>query len=164
MSDVDKPVKLQGKWYHSIQIASRELGMSQHTLRRAIREGRADVVGLGTSTPVVIRGKRYESMKAAAKDLGVTPQAISRAAARGVLEYVGLGKGSRGGRPKKPYPVNGIPFRSADEAAEALGYQTSALRKAVEQGGELAKGKVELRCRAFKKTGAYRKLLKETKQ
>jgi hypothetical protein len=84
---------------------------------------------------IQIRGVTYESVKEAAAALGVTIAGVYTALDRGRIDKLGLGKT----RPKKTV-IGGIAFRSASDAARALGFGRSYFKD--KHQGKLAKARM----------------------
>lgn len=84
---------------------------------------------------VEVRGVTYESVREAAAALGVTIAGVYTALDRGRIDKLGLGKT----RPKKMV-IGGITFRSASDAARALGFGRTYFKDANQ--GERAKARM----------------------
>ena len=125
--------------YPTVQIAARELGVSDETVRNAVLRGTLDRVGLHLrgriAAPVRIRGQVFASAQAAARHFGLSEAAIYYAIEEGREDRVGLGR--------PPLVLFGVTFASKQEAARRLGLRPSYVRDAERRNSAVMLARIE---------------------
>lgn len=127
-----RDIEIRGVVYPDAKAAAAALGITAKAVRRAVRDGRLDAVGL-KGNPVTIRGRSFPSYAAAGRALGVTAETVGKAVAAGTLHRVGTG---RAGWEPRPVRINGKVYESAAKAAHALGVKRCTIYEAIAQGRE----------------------------
>jgi hypothetical protein len=93
---------------------------------------------------IKIRGVTYPNVRAAAEANDVRIDAIYSALNRGRIDEVGKGKCR-----KKQITLNGFTFPSISAASVALGFGRTYLGKALTNGSEISRTKVENAIKAY---------------
>lgn len=139
--------EVRGVRYATVRDCAEALGVSHHTVRRALLLRRLDTLGQGRAAiarahcvPVRIQGRDFPSIKAAAAHHGVTPGAIHGRLERGTLEFVGR---RRPGAPnQKAVKIAGRHFPSLSAASRAAGFAPTYLSQAIRLGRARAIGRI----------------------
>lgn len=135
------PIVIRGVEYPDAETAAAALGIKPVTVKKAIRDGKTDRLGLkrGPEPGMVrVRGRIYKSAATAARALQVSPITIYVAIRRGREDFVGLNRSRKHSiqKPdKRPHPLS-TPVQigqktwpSINAAARDLGVHDRALRR-----------------------------------
>lgn len=134
-------IVIRGRWFASMRAAAEHFGLDESTVRRAVRTGRVDGIGLRgpyRSLPVRVRGRSYRSAAAAAAaaSLGLHVDTVRRALDDGREDCVGLVRvqPERG----KPVRFGGRLWPSRAALARAAGVSRGIVDRAVGAGNATA--------------------------
>lgn len=140
---------VRGVTYATVRACADDLGVTQKTVRRALREGRAATLGLGAgkghAMPVRIAGRDFPSLQAAAAHFGCTASAISKAVDDGDPDRIARSrKGRYHGGLNRPFTMGGLSFSSMRAASLAIGrsdgYVAQVLAKPTRRRVECLRG------------------------
>lgn len=139
---VHRDIEIRGTVYPDAKAAAAALGLHPTHVRAALREGRADRLGLGRQAmPVRVRGKVFADAGAAAAHFGVSRSAILSAIGRGTEDrYLGPPRGGGGGA--RAVSIGGLDFPSISAAARALGVSRPMLARALAGRSEMSRQRV----------------------
>ena len=131
-----RDIVVRGEVFATVAEAAARFGVTQETVRIALKRGTAHRVGTGKTgvepMPIRVRGVVYRDARAAAAAFGLSPPAIWQAIHHGRIDMVGLPPRAVVPHRSRRVVIGGVAYPSMAAADRALGFKPGYMSHAIQ--------------------------------